>query len=203
MIKRNLSNIIMDRLTALGEGTIITNREFLDIGTRDAVDQSLSRLAKRGAIRRLRPGLYELPRQSSKLGTLSPDPFALATALSNKSQARLLPSGAYAANLLGLSTQVPARIVYYTDGADKQITVGKQIVELRHAGPRRMAGAGKPSGLVIQALKYIGMQNVNEDTIAKIKAVLSDADRASLLRDLSLAADWQRQILVQIADHNG
>lgn len=167
-----LSDTIVQRIEATGEGALFANKDFLDLGSRVGVDQTLSRLARRGRIRRLLPGLYEYPRQSKRLGQLTPDPDAVARALSKKSESRLLASGAYAANLLGLSTQVPARIVYYTDGSDKRINIGKQTIEFRHAGPRRMAGAGKASGLVIQALRHLGKNNVGPATIENCAACL-------------------------------
>ena len=194
-----LTDTLLNRIKATGEGAIFGNSDFLDLGSRAAVDQTLSRLARRGIIRRLRPGLYDYPRQS-RVGQLSPDPGAVATALSKKSEGRLLASGAYAANLLGLSTQVPARIVYYTDGDDNRVTVGNQTIELRHAGPRRMAGAGKVSGLVIQALRYFGKDNVGSDIVDKLRSTLTESDRALLRQDLSLAAGWLRPILTRIAE---
>jgi len=194
-----LTGTITQRIQALGQGSVFANRDFLDLGSRAAVDQALSRLTRRGDIRRLRAGIYDYPRQS-RLGQLSPDPAAVAAAISKKSEGRLLASGAYAANLLGISTQVPARIVYYTDGDDKRVAIGNQIIELRHAGPRRMAGAGKVSGLVIQALRYIGKDNVGPEIVDKLRNSLTESDRSTLKLDILLAADWMRPILLCIAD---
>jgi len=191
---------IMDRLQAKGPGTVFTNQDFLDLGSPVAVRQALTRLARRGAIRRINQGLYDYPRQSSRFGTLSPNLDAVALAVSGKNGNRLLASGSHAANALGLSTQVPAKLVYFTDGNDKCVQVGGQTIEFRHASPRRMAGAGKISGLVIQALRYVGKENVSHDMIGKLQRVLTDEDRQTLRQDITIAPEWLRPIITQITE---
>jgi ribosome recycling factor len=119
--------------------------------------------------------------------------------LAKKTRSDLQVSGAYAANQLGLSTQVPARVVYLTDGKSKRVRVGRQTIELRHASPKNMATAGKPSGIVIQALRHVGRDNVNDEVIDRIKSALSDEDRAALKHDVDKAPDWMRPILTRLA----
>ena len=193
-----LTQQIMDNVQAKGRGTIFSNRDFLDLGSRAAVGQALSRLVRQGSIRRIKQGLYDYPRQSQRFGALSPNLDAVALAVSNKNGNRILASGAYAANALGLSTQVPARIVYFTDGGDRHIEVDGQTIEFRHASPRRMAGAGKISGLVFQALRYFGNGAVDADVIARLQSVLSDDDRRTLKQDIIIAPEWLRPIIRQI-----
>ena len=193
------SNLILDRIQAKGRGTVFTNKDFLDLGTHAAVGQTLSRLTRRGTIRRIKQGLYDSPRESPIFGTLSPNLDEVARAYSSKNGSKLLASGAYAANILGVSNQVPAKILYYTDGSDRRVKIGRQMLEFRHAGPRRMAGAGKISGLVIQALRFLGKDNIGKDTIHKVRSVLSDDDRDILRKDISTAPDWLRPVLAEIA----
>ena len=95
------------------------------------MDKALSRLTARGVIRRLARGLYEYPREHPELGTLSPDLEKVAKALAGKHRIRLQPAGAYAANLLGLSEQVPAKIVFLTDGPSRTVKIGRQEIHLR------------------------------------------------------------------------
>lgn len=194
-----LSQQILDRIQDKGPGAVFSNKDFFDLGARPAVGQTLSRLVKRGTIRRINQGVYDYPRQSPRFGILTPNVDAVAMAVSNKNGNRLLASGAYAANALGLSTQVPARIVYFTDGSDKRVQVGGQTIEFRHAGPRRMAGAGKISGLVIQALRYFGKDQVNDSMIRRLQTILTDDDRQTLRQDIAIAPDWLRPIITQIA----
>ena len=198
---RALSIQVMDRIQAKGPGAVFTNKDFLDLGSQAAVRQALSRLAQRGTIRRINQGVYDYPRQSSRFGTISPSLDAVAAAVSSKNGSRMLASGAYAANALGLSTQVPARIVYFTDGSDKRMQVDGQTIEFRHASPRRMAGAGKITGLVFQALRYVGKDHVDRATINRLQSVLTDNDRQTLRQDLTTAPAWLRPIIEQITEN--
>lgn len=129
-----------------GYGTVFVTREFLELGSRAAVDEALSRLAKEEVIRRLGHGLYDYPRLHPTLGTVPADPDQVAAALARRTGSRLQSAGARAANALGLSTQVPARAVYLTDGRRRTVQIGGQTVEMRHAAPRSLAGAGRIEG---------------------------------------------------------
>lgn len=195
----SVADKILSRIRRKGQGDVHTSKDFLDLGSRVAVDHALSNLAKKGLIRRLSRGVYDYPKVNPRLGTLTPPPDAVAKALAKKTRSDLQVSGAYAANQLGLSTQVPARVVYLTDGKSKRVRVGRQTIELRHASPKNMATAGKPSGIVIQALRHVGRDNVNDEVIDRIKSALSDEDRAALKHDVDKAPDWMRPILTRLA----
>lgn len=195
----SVTDKILSRIRRKGQGGVHTSKDFLDLGSRVAVDHALSNLAKKGLIRRLSRGVYDYPKVNPRLGTLTPPPDAVAKALAKKTRSDLQVSGAYAANQLGLSTQVPARVVYLTDGKSKRVRVGRQTIELRHASPKNMATAGKPSGTVIQALRHVGRDNVNDEVIDRIKSALSDEDRAALKHDVDKAPDWMRPIFTRLA----
>jgi Family of unknown function (DUF6088) len=152
-------------------------------GSRAAVDQALSRYARAGTIRRLSRGLYDYPSQHPKLGVLSPIPDAIAKAISEKDEIRLQPSGAYAVNRLGLSQQVPAKIVYLTDGPQKSVVVGNQTIQLRRTTPKNMSTAGHTSGLVTQAFRYLGKSGLTSTHIATLRRTLSADDRKQLWKD--------------------
>ena len=190
---------ILKRVRGMGRGSVFSAKQFVDLGSRAAVDQAMSRLAAKGDVRRLGRGVYDYPKLNSKLGVLTPSADIIADALAKKTKSRLQISGAHAANALGLSTQVPARAVYLTDGISRRVRLGNRTVELRHASPRTMATAGRPSGTVIQALRYIGRNAVDGKVIAKIKSSLSYEDRAALIRDVNYAPDWMRPALAHIA----
>lgn len=193
----NVSKVIKDRIIARiygkGRGWVFTPNCFLDLGSRAAVDQAMSRMTTAGTIRRLAFGLYDYPKKHPKLGLLSPNPDAIAQAISEKDDSRFQPSGAYAVNLLGLSQQVPAKIVYLTDGAEKTVAVGNQQIQLRRTTPKNMATAGRPSGLVIQAFRYLGKDSVTDDHIATLKRTLPDIDRERLWKDRVHAPAWMHQ----------
>jgi hypothetical protein len=133
------------------------------------------------------------------MGLLMPSPDAIAGALAGKAGIRLQPSGAYAANRLGLSTQVPARILYLTDGPSRMVRVGNQEIRLQRTTPRSMAPAGRVSGLVIQALRHLGQKHVDDAVIRTLQRTLSDLDKARLLKDIAYAPAWVGKHLREIA----
>ena len=112
----------------MGTGAVFSRTDFLDLGTTDNVGVILGRMQNAGKIRRIGRGLYELPRTHPVLGTLSPRPDAIVEAASRRSGSRYQPSGAQAANLLQLTEQVPARMIYQTDGASKTIKEGQRTI---------------------------------------------------------------------------
>ncbi|MDX1970927.1 MAG: DUF6088 family protein [Candidatus Sumerlaeia bacterium] len=183
-------SLLIDRITQHGPGWVFTPADFADLGTSQAVRHALVRNAQKGMIRQLHRGLYEFPRQHPKLGILSPSPEAVAKAIQSRDATRLQPSGAYAANLLGISEQVPAKIVFYTDGQSRMIQVGNQQIVLKRRSSRMMATAGRPSGLVISALEELGSDNVNEEVLSQIRRSLDKDALRSLAADARYAPAW-------------
>jgi len=119
--------------------------------------------------------------------------------IADKGVMRLQPAGAYAANLLGLSDQIPAKAVYLTDGRGKRIRLGKLDIALRQTSPRSMATAGTISGLVIQALRYLGRTHVTDDTVERLDHRLSPDDRKQLSKDVAYAPAWVGDIMRRLA----
>jgi hypothetical protein len=197
-----VQNKVLDRIYGKGRGWVFTPKRFLDLGSRTAVDKALNRLADGGTIRRLSRGLYDYPGKHINFGLLSPAPDAIAKAISEKDESRLQPSGAYAVNRLGLSQQVPAKIVYLTDGPEKSVVVGNQMIRLRRTTPKNMATAGRISGLVIQAFRYLGKEGVTSQHIATLRRSLSTDDRRQLLKDRIYAPTWMHQHFMKIAKEN-
>jgi len=163
------------------------------------VDLALHRLAKKGTLRRLARGLYDYPRIDPALGLLSPTIDAIVKALKGRDKILLQPSGGYAANLLGLSDQVPMKIVFLTDGPARRVQIGKQIIMLKHTTPRAMATAERVSGLVIQALRHLGQRQVDDAVVANLQKRLSASDKKVPLRDLRYAPAWIAAILRRVA----
>ncbi|MCX6847046.1 MAG: DUF6088 family protein [Verrucomicrobia bacterium] len=193
-----VENKVISRIYGKGRGWVFTPTRFLDLGSRSAVGNALSRLTEAGTIRRLAFGLYDYPKKHPKLGLLSPSPAAIAQAISEKDDTRLQPSGAYAVNLLGLSQQVPAKIVYLTDGAEKSVEVGNQLIKLRRTTPKNMATAERPSGLVIQAFRYLKKDGTTEEHIATLKRTLPDTDRERLWKDRVYAPAWMHPLFERL-----
>jgi hypothetical protein len=191
---------ILDRIRGTGRGSVFVPGDFLDLGNRQGIDFALHRLTKQDVLRRLARGLYDYPKTHRQLGPLSPSVDAIAEALAGRDRLRIQPSGAYAANLLHLSEQVPAKAVFLTDGPSRRLKVGAQEIVLRRTTPRAMAAAGRMSGLVIQGLKYLGQQHVSMERIAPLRKLLSEKDRKQLKQDLPLAPAWMRPFLLMVAE---
>lgn len=180
-------------------GTVFTPTLFARLGGRAAVDKALQRLVARDELRRLSRGLYDKPRRDPLLGTLWPSVDAVVAALTGKDKLRLQPTGAYAANLLGLSDQVPARVEFLTDGTSRTVKAGPMQIVLKRTTPRQMAAAGRTSGLVIQALRSLGPEHVTPQRLEKLRRSIPAADRRTLLDDLSLAPGWMQPTLRALA----
>ena len=198
-ILKSIDSKILNRIRELGRGSVFVPTDFLNLGSRQAVDIVLHRLAKAGTIRRLTRGLYDYPRMHSELGLLAPSIEAITKALAGKNKLRLQPTGAYAANLLHLSEQVPAKIDFLTDGNSRTYRIINRTIRLKRTTPRNMFAAGRTSGLVIQALRYLGKNQATGDRIVTLRKVLSTADRKKLVKDSSLAPAWMRSILRDVA----
>lgn len=195
----NLAHAISKRIRQHGQPWVFTPKDFLDLGTPHAVGMTLLRLVREGSIRRLARGLYDCPKKHPVLGLLSPPVEAIAEALAGRNGTRIQASGAYAANLLHLSDQVPAKIVYHTDGASRQVRVGGQTIILKQAAPSRLHAHDRMSGLLIQALRYLGKTNITEERVKQLHRLLSPKDRRQLLKDLSSAPVWMHPHLRAIA----
>ena len=182
-----------------GRGSVFTASDFFALGTWPAIRQALTRLTRQGVIRRIGVSLYHYPRINEKLGgEIPPPPDVVALAVARKTGSRIVASGALAANLLGLSTQVPAKRVYLTNGPTRMITVDPHTLSFRHVAPRRMAAKGKLSGIVFEALRYVKATNVTGDVITTLQRNLSADAKAELKRDLPHAAGWMRPYIQQI-----
>ncbi|MBN2439063.1 MAG: hypothetical protein JXL20_10755 [Deltaproteobacteria bacterium] len=196
---QSIDSNILNRIYGFRRGAVFTPGCFFDLGSRAAVDKVLSRLVQKGTIRRLARGLYDYPERHPAMGILAPSPDAIARALAGKEGIRLQPSGAYAANRLGLSPQVPARIVYLTDGSSRTVKVGNQEIRLQRTTPRNMGPAGRISGLVIQALRHLGQKHVDDAVIQSLSRKLSDEDKKRLMMDIAYAPAWVGKHLREIA----
>ena len=180
-------------------GTVFTPALFASLGGRAAIDKVLQRMVARGELRRLSRGLYDKPRQDPLLGTLWPTVDAVVAALSGKDRLRLQPTGVYAANLLGLSDQVPARVEFLTDGTSRTVRAGPMQIVLKRTTPRQMAAAGRTSGLVIQALRSLGPDHLTPQRLNKLRRTLPAEQRRALLDDLTLAPGWMQPTLRSLA----
>lgn len=194
----NMSRI-HKRIVGKGRGAIFAPADFLDICSRDSVDKALSQLTSQGVIRRLARGLYDYPRISPRFGPVAPPAEDVARAIARKDNHVLQVSPAAAANQLGLSTQVPVRLIYLTDGPTRTRLVGRQAFEFRNASPKTLVGAGQKSGAVFQALRYLGKDRVDDRAVSTLARALDKGDRDLLLRQSRQVPAWMQPVVRQIA----
>jgi len=197
---KSIFNQILSRVYGHGRGWVFTPNDFKDLGSRNAIASALKRHKQSGRIRQLARGLYDYPKSDPQLGLLLPPADDIAKALAGRDAARLQPTGAYAANLLGLSTQVPMKVTYLTDSPSRTVQVGNQQIILKQTTPRNMATAGKVSGLVIQALRHLGQKNVDDQVVAQLDRRLDAQARLQLMKDIHYAPAWIADIFHDLAD---
>ena len=197
---QSVDSKILARIRLKRPGWVFTPTHFLNLGSRDAVASCLMRLKRAGTIRQLARGLYDYPVHHAVLGTIAPAADAIARALVVRDVIRLQPAGAYAANVLGLSDQVPAKVVFLTDGPARKVQIGKQEILLQHTTPRHMATAGRKSGTFIQALRYLGREQVDDKVLATLRRQINPTDIAVLRKDLQHAPSWIANVLRQLVE---
>lgn len=180
-----------------------SQKDFLAIAKRNALEQAFFRLLKKGKIRRIGRGLYDIPRYSDQLKmVLSPSSDQIAKAVARKHGWRIQPTGAGAANMLNLSTQVPMKIVYLSDGPTKSMDFGGRTIRFKNTAPKNMA-AHELSGLVIHAFSYLRKRGVTPAVIAKLRNRLNMEQKKQLLKDARFATDWIFEAIQKVCRDEG
>jgi hypothetical protein len=197
-----VDKIILQEMSTGRPGQVFSPNNFVRLGSRAAIDKALSRLAAGGHIRRVARGLYDIPRKHKLVGNLLPSADEVANAVAGKENLRLQPSGAYAANLLGLTEQVPLKVAFLTDGTSRTLRIGKQTVILKRTSPRNMATAGRVSGLVIQALRHLKQEYVDDAVVAKLNTTLGPEDKSILRQDKHHAPVWIAKLIDRITQED-
>ncbi len=193
---------VIERIYGHGRGWVFTPIDFGDIGSRTTVAQALLRYRKKGRIRQLCRGIYDYPQIDPQLGKLAPSINRIISALGRRDSVRLQPSGSYAANLLGLTDQVPMKIVLLTDGPARKIRLGNQYIQLKPTTPRNMATAGRISGTVIQALRWLGKRHVDEQITNTLRKNLDADAKQQLMKDIRHAPIWIADVIRSLAGEN-
>ena len=187
---------IIARVRAHGRGFVFTAKLFSALmNDSGSVRTALTRLVQKKAIRRLAHGLYDLPEVHPKLGPILPSVEKVIEAIKTSDAIEVQPTGAYAANLLGLSTQIPMRIELYTNGPKRKIQFGKQEILLKPTTPKNMIGAGTKAGLILHALRQIGKDNVTDEMVVRIKSQIEEKDIKQIKKQLQYAPAWVAKIM--------
>ena len=182
-------------------GELVFPDDFRGLGSPEAIRLALHRIEKEGYIKRVAQGIYVRPKTSKYAGEVLPTAEEIARAIAKRDKIRLVPTGAYALSALGLSTQVPMKLVFLTDGAPREIKLGKRSIKLKKTTPKNLSAKGEISRLVIQALREIGKDQLTAEEEAMIIALLKKEDKKDLLHDIALAPVWIRKIMEKSLDN--
>lgn len=182
---------IRHAIEALPEGKAFPSKDLLPLGTRAAVDQVLYRMAKEKHILRVAPGIYVRPKWNKYVkGPVMPGPNEVAELVAKARGTKIGPTGAAAANIFGLSTQVPVRAVYATTGRTGEVKSGMSTIYFQHVAPRKMQYAGTPVGAAIAALRYLGKDQVTPKVIETLERALTPEDFQTLRRATTALPGW-------------
>ena len=193
----SIEDNILTAIQAKGRGSIFFPSDFTSYGEVKAVGKSLERLTAKGDIVRLARGIYSYTEIDTVmgLGELMPSIEQIAETIARRDKARIVPTGIYAMNRLGLSTQVPMNVVYLTDGAPRKVNLGNgRSIQFKYTTPRNLAFTNPLAMRVTFALLEIGKDNVTEDIIKRIKSVLQKERKENILADEALMPAWIRNI---------
>ena len=181
-------------------GSLLFPDDFVDKGSADSIRKALQALKDKGLIKVVAHGIYVRPRMNSYIGEVLPTAEEVAQAIAKRDKIRLVPTGAYSLHALGLSTQIPLKLVFLTDGAARTIKVGKRTIKLKKTTPKNLLAKGKISSLVIQALREIGKDKVRPEELKQIVQLLKKEELQVLKHDIKLAPEWIKQIMKKAID---
>ncbi|GEO21891.1 DUF6088 family protein [Cyclobacterium qasimii] len=195
MMPQNIETQILERVKRKAKGTLFFTDNILKDANPDAVRKALERLVKAGKIDRVATGIYVRPVIDDIIGKVMPDIEEIAIAIAKRDRARILPTGSFAMYKLGLTTQVPLNVVYYTDTSARKIQIGKQTINFKKSSSKNLAFVGGLSKLAIQAMRTIGKDQITDNELRQIKNILKKENPKYLQHDLQIAPVWIRELL--------
>lgn len=192
---KSIENKILIKIKKAKRGTLFFTDNFLSFGNAKAVAKALERLVNTGELYRVATGMYVRPEKDEIVGLVMPSVEEIAKAISKRDKARIMPTGSYALYRLGLTTQVPMNVVFYTDAPARKIKIGKQTITFKRASAKSLSAIGETSKLAIQALRSIGKDKVTEYELKQIKELLKNEKPFHLEHDIKLAPAWIQKLL--------
>ena len=191
---------VKNRIVEHGRGWCFTPIRFLDLGSDVSIRKALSHLQKQKIIRRLAQGVYDYPKVHDVLGTIPPDLNEVAKAIAEKNGVQIQPAGALAANLVGLSEQVPGRIIFLTEGPSRKVKIGSQEIVFKKTTKKIMSSAGTREGLLIQALKNLGKDHIDQVARVQVAKFLKDSSENEIRQNMKFAPAWIRSLVFEITE---
>lgn len=199
-MRLSIEVLVKNRIIEHGRGWCFTPIHFLDLGNEVSIRKALSHLQKRGVIRRLAQGIYDYPKTHGLLGTIPPDLNEVAKAIAEKNGVQIQPAGAHAANLVGLSSQVPGQIIFLTEGPSRKVKIGNQEIILKKTTKKNMFSSRTREGLLIQALKNLGKNHIDQVARAQAKKFLKDSNEKEIRKNMKFAPAWVRALVFDIME---
>ena len=182
-------------------GWCFTPKDFLDLGSQSAIWQALSRLEKKGVIRKLMRGVYDYPEKNTFLeGYASPDPDQVARTIARGNSWNIVPDGTTALNLLGLSTQIPAEWSYLTDGQNRRYELDGIRIVFKKRANKEVSELSGDSAILVQAIKTLGKDGIDERVVKKLSAYLPASSWAKTVKECRYITGWVLDVLKQAAD---
>jgi len=194
-VNDTIENKILIKIKKAKRGTLFFSDNFSSIGNTETIRRTLNRLVEAGEIDRVASGIFVRPQIDKIIGKITPKIEDIVDAIARRDKAKIVPTGAYALNRLGLSTQVPMKIVYLTDGSARNIKIGNYTISFIRTSPKNVAAIGKISRLAIQALKSIGKENIKQTEVEQIQNALLKEKISYLEHDLRIAPAWIKEII--------
>jgi len=201
MISTTPLELIREKIKNSKTGTIFVISDFSDLADYNVIKMSLSRLTESGLIRRILRGVYEYPEYSNLLNEyVAPSPHKVALALARNYGWTIIPNGDTALNQLGLSTQVPAKWIYVSDGPYKKYNFDKTTICFKHTANKDISNLSYKSALLVQAIKAIGKERLDDAKIKKMSKLLTDDEKTAILKEGKYMTTWVYEIMKKICN---
>ena len=188
-------NKIQTKISKSSFGEMFFLDDFSKYGSSDNIRKVLSRLENEGLVERLTHGIYLKPKKDSLLGTIYPTIDEIAKQIAKRDKARIAPTGVLALYLLGLTTQIPLKAVYLTDGSQREIKIGNRTIQFKKTVPKSFAIKDELLHLIVQAFKEIGQKEITGDFLNQIKPSILNLDEQVIQKQLKYAPVWIQKII--------
>jgi len=200
---KSIEKQVLATIYGHGRGWAFSQKDFAELGTREAIAIALYRLVEKSTIRRVIRGIYDYPKYSELLEQeMAPDIHQVASAIARKFGWRIQPSGVAALNWVGLSTQVLSKYVYISTGPDRSYDVGATSIRFEHAAPKETGFKLDESGLIVQALKALGEKRITDDTIEQLRRWLPESKRTKVLKETKTVTGWVYEAIRRVCSED-
>ena len=191
-----------DKILSLKKGTIVFVSDFAKLGSSENVKKVLLRLEKKQLLVRLAHGIYLYPKIDKELGVLYPSAESIAEAIAKRDKIRIIPTGIFALQQLGISTQIPMNVIYLTDGAPRKIKVGKRTITFKKTAPKNLAIKNKILSNIVQGLKELGKESITDEIRQRINQALEKVPLEILKEEILNAPVWLRNEVLSLNNRN-